>query len=70
MEYKNSPDGFDFLFLLLEAALGLVAELAQFGSQSHGALLLSLAALVKTNRNGSLYTLNNFVSTLALIQMG
>lgn len=41
-----SPDGFDFLLLLLETALGLVTELTQLSGQPHRALLLSLAALV------------------------
>lgn len=39
------PDGLDLLVLLGDAALGLVAKLAQLGGQALGALLLDLATL-------------------------
>lgn len=42
---KYLPDGFNLFLLLLEAALGLVAELAELGSQPLRALLLCFAAL-------------------------
>lgn len=40
-----SPNGFNLFLLLLEAALGLMAELAELGGQPLRALLLSFATL-------------------------
>lgn len=45
LSLSNLPNRLDLLLLLLQASLGLVAELAELRGQPHRALLLSFTAL-------------------------